>query len=155
MNTDLNPPSVVAPPLAIYGVAFSAAWVLEMVHHLPIANGVWRVVLGWTLIAGGFGVVRWAFRTLSHAGTTGDPYGVTTKLVVHGPFAYSRNPIYIAMTGLYLGATLVVNTWWPLILLPAVILTMQIGVIRREERRLERQFGAVYHAYAARVRRWF
>lgn len=103
----------------------------------------------------GFGVVGWVFRTLSNAGTTGDPNGVATRLVVHGPFAYSWNPIYVAMSALYLGVTMVANTWWPLLLLPAVIVTMQLGVVSREEHRLERQFGAAYRAYAARVRRWF
>ena len=148
-------PSAVAPPLLMYALAFGAAWIVDVVYRLPIAEGLWRLVLGSLLIVVGFGVVGWVFRTLSNAGTTGDPYGVTTRLVVQGPFAYSRNPIYVAMTVIYLGAAVAVNTWWPLLLLPAVIGAMQFGVIRREERRLERQFGEQYRAYQTAVRRWF
>ena len=37
---------------------------------------------------------------------------------------------------------------------PAVLLVMEVGVIRREERYLERKFGAPYRDYKARVRRW-
>lgn len=143
-----------APPL-MYMFALVAAWIADVVYRLPIVHGRWRLVLGWSLIVVGFGVVGWVFRTLSNAGTTGDPNGVATRLVVHGPFAYSWNPIYVAMSALYLGVTMVANTWWPLLLLPAVIVTMQLGVVSREEHRLERQFGAAYRAYAARVRRWF
>lgn len=147
-------PPAVAPPLLIYALALGAAWIVDVAYRLPIADGLWRLVLGWFLIVVGFGIVGWAFRTLSNVGTPGDPYGMATKLVVHGPFAYSRNPIYVAMTAIYLGAAMVANTWWPLVLLPAIILTMQIGVIRREEQRLEGQFGARYRAYQTAVRRW-
>ncbi len=38
--------------------------------------------------------------------------------------------------------------------LPAAVLVMQRGVIEREERYLERRFGAEYNPYKARVRRW-
>lgn len=147
-------PPVVAPPLRIYTLALGVAWIVDVVYGLPIADGRWRLVLGSLLIVVGFGVVGWAFRTLSNVGTTGDPYGMATKLVVHGPFAYSRNPIYVAMTAIYLGASIAGNTWWPMALLPAIIVTMHCGVIHREEQRLEGQFGVRYRAYQTAVRRW-
>jgi protein-S-isoprenylcysteine O-methyltransferase Ste14 len=48
----------------------------------------------------------------------------------------------------------VVNTVWPVMLLPGLLLVMQWGVISREERYLERRFGEEYRRYRARVRRW-
>ena len=39
--------------------------------------------------------------------------------------------------------------------LPVVLAVMQVGVVHREERYLERLFGEDYRAYRARVRRWF
>ena len=52
------------------------------------------------------------------------------------------------------GVASVVNTLWPLLFLPAVFGVLQRGVIAREERYLERTFGAEYRQYMARVRRW-
>jgi protein-S-isoprenylcysteine O-methyltransferase Ste14 len=41
-----------------------------------------------------------------------------------------------------------------LILLPAVLVVVDWGVIRREERYLEERFGSDYTEYRRRVRRW-
>jgi protein-S-isoprenylcysteine O-methyltransferase Ste14 len=46
------------------------------------------------------------------------------------------------------------NALWAILLLPAVLLVIQRGVIEREERYLERRFGEEYLRYKARVRRW-
>ena len=43
---------------------------------------------------------------------------------------------------------------WPWLLLPALVLVMQRGVIVHEERLLDQLFGADYRAYRSRVRRW-
>jgi protein-S-isoprenylcysteine O-methyltransferase Ste14 len=43
---------------------------------------------------------------------------------------------------------------WPLILLPAALAVLAKGVIEREERYLDRRFGAVYREYLERVPRW-
>ena len=43
---------------------------------------------------------------------------------------------------------------WPLLLLVPVLLVMRWGVIAREERYLEGNFGEPYRTYLTRVRRW-
>ena len=57
-------------------------------------------------------------------------------------------------TGPYLGITLLLNTPWPLVLLPPMMLVLHWGVVRHEERYLEAKFGEPYRAYHSRVRRW-
>jgi protein-S-isoprenylcysteine O-methyltransferase Ste14 len=42
---------------------------------------------------------------------------------------------------------------WPLLLLPAVLVVTQVAVLR-EERSLERRFGAAYRSYKTSVRRY-
>ena len=44
---------------------------------------------------------------------------------------------------------------WPLLAVPVVILLVDRSVITREERYLERKFGADYLGYKQRTRRWF
>jgi protein-S-isoprenylcysteine O-methyltransferase Ste14 len=82
------------------------------------------------------------------------PYKPTSALVVDGPYRYSRNPIYLADALIYIGISVVIDTLWPILLLPIALAVLQQGVIAREERYLERKFGDQYRQYQASVRRW-
>ncbi len=62
--------------------------------------------------------------------------------------------MYVGLTGIYTGVALVAGTWWPLALLPFVLLAVDRLVIAREEPYLARAFGTQYAAYRQRVRRW-
>lgn len=75
-------------------------------------------------------------------------------MVTNGPYRFTRNPMYLGFTLLYLGAAFWVNTAWPVILLPLVLAVMHYGVIVREEAYLERVFAEEYRTYRQRVRRW-
>jgi protein-S-isoprenylcysteine O-methyltransferase Ste14 len=75
------------------------------------------------------------------------------QLVASGPYAYGRNPMYVAWTAGYMGVALVAGTTWPLLLLPVVLVVTQVMVLR-EERSLERRFGDAYRSYKASVRRY-
>lgn len=93
-------------------------------------------------------------RALTRAGTPVRPNQPTTAIVTDGPYRYTRNPLYLALTGVYTGISLIVNALWPLVLLVAVLFVIQWGVVAREERYLEGKFGESYLAYKRRVRRW-
>ena len=62
--------------------------------------------------------------------------------------------MYLSLTLLSVGIALVVNTVWPVVLLPGALIFMHYGVIRREEQYLLRLFGDQYRQYQTRVRRW-
>ena len=91
---------------------------------------------------------------MRRAQTPVDPYSPSTAIVVEGPYRYTRNPLYLALTLFYLALASIVNSVWPLLLLPLVLLVIQRGVIAREERYLEQKFGEQYLRYKSRVRRW-
>ena len=61
--------------------------------------------------------------------------------------------MYVAWTLGYVGVALVADAAWPLLLLPVVLAATDV-VVRREERSLERRFGAAYRSYRASVRRY-
>ena len=88
------------------------------------------------------------------AETNINPFKPTTSIVSTGPFRFTRNPLYLAMTLIYLGLTLVANTGWCFPLLIPVLLLIHFGVVAREERYLERKFGESYREYRLRVRRY-
>jgi protein-S-isoprenylcysteine O-methyltransferase Ste14 len=93
-------------------------------------------------------------RVLSRTHTPVDPMKPTTALVTEGPFRYSRNPIYVALTLLYVGVALLINALWILLLVVPAVLVFRYGVIAREEAYLTRKFGDAYRQYTAQVRRW-
>jgi protein-S-isoprenylcysteine O-methyltransferase Ste14 len=63
-------------------------------------------------------------------------------------------PPLIPLTNLLLGIALVFALdWVPLLYVPSLLL-LHFGIIRREERYLERKFGDDYLTYKARVGRY-
>jgi protein-S-isoprenylcysteine O-methyltransferase Ste14 len=147
-------PGVVAFPPLLYTAALGIGLLLHWLaprHPLPATAAR---LLGAVFVVGSAGLARWGERTMRRAGTNVDPRQPALELVVEGPFRYSRNPLYLALTGLYLGITLLVNAVWPLVLLVPLLAILRWGVIGREERYLEAKFGEPYRAYRARVGRW-
>src|SRR5260370_1672075 len=150
-------PGVIAPPPLIYAVPLAVGLLLHArfpVRPLRFMPRVVRVVLGSSLVGLAVAVIASAFRKMVRAHTNVNPTQPTTALVVEGPFKFTRNPLYLSLTLLYTGISIIVNALWTMLLLPLVLLVMRKGVIDREERYLERKFGEQYLRYKASVRRW-
>jgi protein-S-isoprenylcysteine O-methyltransferase Ste14 len=144
---------IVLPPL-VYGAAFVIGVLLHLafpVHILPptLARGIGVVCI---LVSLPLAIAT--LRVLSRAHTPVDPMKPTTALVSEGTFRYSRNPIYLALTLLYLGVAFLVNALWILLLVVPVLVVIRYGVIAREEAYLTRKFGDAYRQYTTQVRRW-
>jgi protein-S-isoprenylcysteine O-methyltransferase Ste14 len=106
------------------------------------------------LLGGGVLLLGWFEWAMRQADTPTSPYRPVEHIATEGPFRYTRNPAYLAMTLIYAGIASRANALWAILLLPAALLVIQRGVIEREERYLERKFGEEYLSYKARVRRW-
>jgi protein-S-isoprenylcysteine O-methyltransferase Ste14 len=150
-----RPPTagVVAPPPLVYGIPLLGGLLLERIWPRPIVAERVTLPIGLLLVALGF-VALPAILAFRKARTHPEPWKPTKALVTVGPYRYSRNPMYVGMTLLYLGTTIWQNTVWPLVALPVVLAVIDRGVIRREERYLEGLFGDDYRRYRDRVRRW-
>lgn len=144
------------PPPLLYVAGIAAGWALDRWRPLPIADG-------WSLGRAAVAVVCFAaFAALSVAAfalfrrnrTSIIPNRPATALVTEGPYRFTRNPMYVSLAALYVGVTMALNSWWPLALLPIVVLAVDRMVIAREERYLADAFPSEYKAYRARVRRW-
>lgn len=149
-----NATGVILPPPIIYLLFLAVAWLLEALLPVALSRNMWTDYLGWGLIDAGVLLMLWAGLLMLWRKTTVNPYGKPAKLLEEGPFRFSRNPIYLADSLIYLGIALLWASLWPWLLFPAVIVTMQRGVIVHEERLLIQLFGDDYRAYCARVRRW-
>ncbi|MBV8451850.1 MAG: isoprenylcysteine carboxylmethyltransferase family protein, partial [Deltaproteobacteria bacterium] len=74
------------------------------------------------------------------------------KLVTTGIYARICNPIYVASPFLFVGFSLALMKWWPM-LLCVVIVPVQIFRARREAAVLRDAFGEEYDRYRAQT--WF
>ena len=154
LEETMDNPGVIAFPPALFAGTLALGLLLHFifpVHFLPhmiaIASGI-VVLIGAALIAIS------AFRAMRHAQTAVNPSLPTTAIVFDGAFGFSRNPIYLSLTLLYVSISLLFNALWALLLLLPLIVVVQNGVIKREERYLEQKFGDEYLRYKASVRRW-
>lgn len=146
---------ILAPPPLLYLGAFFAGSLAEALW--PTASWAmtgWLRGAGLVLFIASAAFARWAFVTLRRMGTSASPRQASAALGTDGPFGWSRNPIYVAMTGLYLGLTGLLASPWPLLPLAPLLAAMHWGVIRREEVYLHARFGAAYVDYRRRVRRY-
>ncbi|MDH2242863.1 isoprenylcysteine carboxylmethyltransferase family protein [Pseudomonas sp. GD03909] len=145
---------VILPPPVIYVLFLAAAWLLEWLIPIALLQNLWTHYIGWGLIDAGVLLMLWAGLLMLWRKTTVNPYGKPARLLEEGPFRISRNPIYLADSLIYCGIALLWGSLWPWLLLPAVVISMQRGVIVHEERLLTQLFGDDYRRYCGRVRRW-
>ncbi|PYT11010.1 MAG: isoprenylcysteine carboxylmethyltransferase family protein [Acidobacteria bacterium] len=148
-----SPGVIVFPPL-LYLVALAAGGLAHWLSPRPIVAPLAGHWVGGVLLALGVALGWWARRTMKAAGTNIDPRRPSTALVRTGPFRFGRNPLYVAVTAIYLGLAFLINGVCVLLTLVPVLVVMHYGVVRREERYLESKFGAAYREYRASVRRW-
>jgi len=76
-------------------------------------------------------------------------------LAVSGPYAYTRNPLYLGSFVLGLGFTIGAGRWILGILFAALFLGIYLPVMRVESRTLAELFGASYQQYALQVPLFF
>jgi len=146
-------PHVIAPPPLLFAGPWLGGVVLDVLLPLPSLPSGLRLA-GAPVLAAGAALVGWFFTTMRRAGTPVDPREAPTALVTVGPFRLTRNPGYVGLTLMYVGLSLLAASRWPLVVLPAALVSVDRGVIVREERYLEQRFGSDYRGYRRRVRRW-
>jgi protein-S-isoprenylcysteine O-methyltransferase Ste14 len=154
MTDAANPSWIVRIPspiwlLGLIVVALLVDWPLQLpaiVQHRP--TGIALIVLGLA-----FGV--WARLTFARHRAEIYPWSEAhSALVTNGPFRFSRNPMYLGLLVIGIGAALVAGTWlmW---LVPVLLFVLDnFVIIPFEEHSMERTFGDAYRAYGSRVRRW-
>ncbi|MGA8870588.1 MAG: isoprenylcysteine carboxylmethyltransferase family protein [Candidatus Acidiferrales bacterium] len=77
------------------------------------------------------------------------------ELISTGPYAVVRNPIYLAMLGMYVASALAVTRWQAALIGLIVFLAGTAIRIRAEENLLRGAFGARFSDYARRVPAFF
>ncbi|MDO9608113.1 MAG: methyltransferase [Brevundimonas sp.] len=140
------------PPLITGGAAVVAVVLSWIWTPHSLTSGAFAV--GVLLVALALGLDLWAMLEMRRRRANILPHRPATALVSTGPFAWSRNPIYLANALLLLGLGGLLDNAWFLIAAPIAALATDTLAIRREERHLALLFGADWVLYSGRVRRW-
>ncbi|MGI9438469.1 MAG: methyltransferase family protein [Parvibaculales bacterium] len=141
------------PPLMVLGGIITQLLIGYVAPVRPILDALWQYI-GLGLMVLGFAIILLAARGFRKNETTIIPDGQPSALMENGLFAYSRNPIYVAMAVLLTGSGLAVGHIWALAIVPIFVLLVQRIWIVKEEENLEAEFGQIYRNYKMRVRRW-
>jgi len=144
---------ILHPPFLFLG-GIAAGLLLDRLWPAAMLPGGLQYGLAGALILLGVGLFAPAALRFRRAGTNIPTNRPTTALVTDGPYRYSRNPIYVALVLAYTGIAIAIDSAWVLGLVAPILVVLRYGVIAREERYLERKFGAAYVAYKSGVRRW-
>jgi protein-S-isoprenylcysteine O-methyltransferase Ste14 len=73
------------------------------------------------------------------------------QLATSGPYAHTRNPLYLGSFILGLGFTVAAGRWWLGLLFAALFLGIYLPVMRVEAATMAELFGEDYKRYAERV----
>lgn len=142
------------PPPFLYVALLLLGLLLEELIPLPRLPRVPSRLIAAAVLLPGLGLIFWSLWLFLRARTSPLPMKPTTAIVRSGPYRWTRNPMYLGMLLVYLGAALLFDVTWALVLSPVVVVLVNRLVIRREERYLEAKFGEEYRRYKAQVGRW-
>lgn len=142
------------PPLIYLAAAAAAIGLDWLIPVVAWPSGRAIALLGWAILLGAIGLDIAAMRTMARQRANILPHRAATALVISGPFAWSRNPIYLGNTLAMAGAALAfANPWFLLAGLAAAAAVTHLA-IKREEAHMAASFGAAWDAYAQRTGRW-
>jgi len=124
-------------------VRLRAVWLL-LVPYLLLARPTPTLLLAGGLVAAvGAGVRAWSAGFIAKE----------RRLAVSGPYAHTRNPLYLGSLLIGVGVAVAGGRWLFVALFVGFFLVVYLRTMRIEERVLEREFGEAYRRYRDRVPR--
>jgi protein-S-isoprenylcysteine O-methyltransferase Ste14 len=126
-----------------YGWIGGRPGIWNLLGLVPVSVGI--ALLIWTFVTGLLNVYRMPEKVEGLV----PPY-----LVTSGPYALTRNPMYVGELALWLGWTILYGSVAVFITMVVLCALLEWVVLPREERTLEAQFGEVYRQYKTAAPRW-
>ena len=109
------------------------------------APTVWTLILGAVVALPGLALRAWASGHLRK----------NQVLATTGPYAYTRNPLYLASFLLGLGFTIAAGRVWLILVFVVMLLGIYLPVMRVEASHVAELFGAEYETYRRAVPLFF
>lgn len=128
---------------------------LLIAHGMRVSLNPILLIPGVVFLAAGTGIYLWTVWDFATAGRgTPLPADAPKKLVMHGLYRYTRNPMYLGVLTVIVGWAAVFADGWLLVYALGVAMVIYLFVILYEEPKLHQQFGAEYDTYRQKVERW-
>ena len=145
------PPAI--PLIVIFlGVLLNRLWRIDAGFDVPTPARYWFGGIMVVVAIAALGL--WPVVLFKRSGEDPNPWKPTSGIVQHGPYRFTRNPMYLQLLLVCVGFALMLANVWILLLIPVAAYVLQRYAITPEEEYLERRFGGEYVAYKRRVRRW-
>jgi protein-S-isoprenylcysteine O-methyltransferase Ste14 len=143
------------PPFVFLGFLLVGVFLHSVILPLRFPLPRWATLaVGGLLVVAAIALFAAALRLFRATGQHPRPWLPTPSLIVEGPYRFSRNPIYLAMTMAQIGLGLLFDNTW-IVALSAVSLTVvHFMAVRPEEAYLLDRFGEPYRRYMTSVRRY-
>lgn len=125
-------------------LAFTSGLAIPYPYNLP----------GLGLILAGVRLAVTSKRIFLREKTNVQTFDDPDKLIVEGPFRYSRNPMYLGFLIALSGLAILLGEPVTFMFAAAFFLVTQRGYIPFEEKAMTRTFGEEYLSYKSKVRRW-
>jgi len=141
--------------IVLQGLGMALAWAGRFRFGWPISLGDWTAAVTPAAIAF-LSVALFAWST----GAMGANWSLVARtrkdhtLVQSGPFAFVRNPIYVALFGMMCSTATALGHWMNLIAAVPLYMIGTIMRVRIEEQLLRQTFGQAFDDYARRVKRF-
>lgn len=133
-----------------------AGWIpFTLAAGSGVAEAMWARALGWLLILPGIAGYLWCATDFVRQGLgTPAPIAAPERLVVRGPYRFTRNPMYVSVLMIILGQAALRGSVGLLLYGVFVFLAVHWFVRLYEEPTLTRRFGDDYLVYRRTVPRW-
>ena len=115
----------------------------------------WWLAAGLALCIAGQALRAWVLGQVPDGTSGQNEKLIATELNTHGPYAYTRNPLYLGNLGITLGLCLVAHDPLLLAIVAALFWLQYRAIIAAEEGFLRAQFGSQFDDYCARVPRFW
>jgi protein-S-isoprenylcysteine O-methyltransferase Ste14 len=149
-----QPPNRIPWPPILYASFAGLGWLLG--RALPFAEAVPDIMrpIGLAVMICGLALDLSAMQVMRRHSANILPHRSATALVTSGPFAWSRNPIYLGNTVMLAGAGFAFANPWFLAMAGLAAQAVTRLAIVPEEAHLAALFGHAWRNYATRVPRW-
>ena len=142
------------PPLMFLALILLGLGAHRVLSLPELTLGAFRWILTALFGVTGAYLIVAAMSQFRKTGTRPEPWLSTAAITTSGIYSHTRNPMYLGMTLLHLAIAVAFSSLGAVLTAMLSMAIVDRYVIRREERYLERKFGAPYVGYKSKVRRW-
>ena len=147
----LNKPSILPPKGLLLALGGQLPILLS---SIPLSPSAGELIAGAALLVAGITLNVWAERLFRVKNVGVCPFTPVPAVVATGPYRFTRNPMYLGLVCVNLGATFLsgalANIWSSV----ALFIWLHYAFVLPEESFLRHELGHAFDVYAKRIPRW-